>query len=222
MTIKEVEEKVGIKKANIRYYEEMGLIRPARDQGNNYRVYSEEDVELLEKIRFLRSIDISVEEIRRLEEGKITIEPADGSADRKASERKGRDRDRRRNLQVPVSGKSILSDSGSFLCAGRTCLERKRRSGYEDRPDPRDQQIAGKKQEDPGFYRSGQFPVPGDHDHPGVPGSQISHLADSDGSGGDDRGTCCEIPYIETDKQAAEMILQPVQCKRADLLKCGT
>ena len=48
MTIKEVEEKVGIKKANIRYYEEMGLIRPARDQGNNYRVYSEEDVELLE------------------------------------------------------------------------------------------------------------------------------------------------------------------------------
>lgn len=74
MTIKEVEEKVGIKKANIRYYEEMGLIRPARDQGNNYRVYSEEDVELLEKIRFLRSIDISVEEIRRLEEGKITMD----------------------------------------------------------------------------------------------------------------------------------------------------
>ena len=31
MTIKEVEEKVGIKKANIRYYEEMGLIRPARE-----------------------------------------------------------------------------------------------------------------------------------------------------------------------------------------------
>ena len=74
MTIKEVEEKVEIKKANIRYYEEMGLIRPARDQGNNYRVYSEEDVELLEKIRFLRSIDISVEEIRRLEEGKITMD----------------------------------------------------------------------------------------------------------------------------------------------------
>lgn len=74
MTIKEVEEKVGIKKANIRYYEEMGLIRPARDQGNNYRVYSEEDVELLKKIRFLRSIDISVEEIRLLEEGKIPMD----------------------------------------------------------------------------------------------------------------------------------------------------
>ena len=53
--------------------------------------------------------------------------------------------------------------------------------------------------------------MPGDHDHPGIPGSQISHLADSDGSGGDDRGTCCEIPYIETDKQAAEVKKLPIR-----------
>ena len=50
MTIKEVEEQVGIKKTNIRYYEEAGLITPDRDRENNYRSYSMEDVELLEEI----------------------------------------------------------------------------------------------------------------------------------------------------------------------------
>ena len=73
MTIKEVEEKAGIRKANIRYYEEAGLITPSRDQANNYRIYSEEDVELLKKIRFLRSVDISVEDIRRLKEEEVSL-----------------------------------------------------------------------------------------------------------------------------------------------------
>ncbi len=35
MRIKEVEEKDGIRKANIRYYEEAGLITPSRDRDNN-------------------------------------------------------------------------------------------------------------------------------------------------------------------------------------------
>ena len=45
MKIKDVEKQVGISKANIRFYEEEGLIHPARNQENNYREYSEADVE---------------------------------------------------------------------------------------------------------------------------------------------------------------------------------
>ena len=37
MKIKDVEKQVGISKANIRFYEEEGLIHPARNQENNYR-----------------------------------------------------------------------------------------------------------------------------------------------------------------------------------------
>lgn len=39
MKIKDVEKQVGISKANIRFYEEEGLIHPARNQENNYRVF---------------------------------------------------------------------------------------------------------------------------------------------------------------------------------------
>lgn len=73
MTIKEVEEQVGIKKTNIRYYEEAGLITPDRDRENNYRSYSTEDVELLKKIKFLRSIGVSVADIKRLRQEEITM-----------------------------------------------------------------------------------------------------------------------------------------------------
>ena len=73
MTIKEVEEKVGIKKTNIRFYEEAGLLRPERSKENNYRIYSQADVDILEKIKFLRSLGISVEDIRRLEQEKVSF-----------------------------------------------------------------------------------------------------------------------------------------------------
>lgn len=73
MTIKEVEEKVGIKKTNIRFYEEAGLLKPERSKENNYRIYSQTDVDILEKIKFLRSLGISVEDIRRLEQEKISF-----------------------------------------------------------------------------------------------------------------------------------------------------
>lgn len=76
MKINEVEKKVGIKSANIRYYEKVGLLDPARNKDNGYRDYSEEDVIHLERIKTLRLINISVDDIRLLFEGGITMEEA--------------------------------------------------------------------------------------------------------------------------------------------------
>ena len=68
MKIKDVEKQVGISKANIRFYEEEGLIHPARNQENNYREYSEADVEQLQEIKKLRLIGIPVQEIKDIYE----------------------------------------------------------------------------------------------------------------------------------------------------------
>lgn len=53
MTIKEVEERTGLARANIRFYEEEGLICPLR-LANGYRDYSEEDQKTLLKIKLPR------------------------------------------------------------------------------------------------------------------------------------------------------------------------
>lgn len=59
MNIREVEQLTGLKKANIRYYEQEGLLSPQRNVQNNYREYSAGDVEILDKIKLLRTLGVS-------------------------------------------------------------------------------------------------------------------------------------------------------------------
>lgn len=76
MKIKDVENKVGLTKANIRYYESEGLISPVRNKENNYREYSEADVKRLLEIKKLRLLGIPVHQIERLYTGSISLEDA--------------------------------------------------------------------------------------------------------------------------------------------------
>ena len=68
MTIKEIEELAEMSRANIRFYESEGLLSPVRN-ANGYRDYSEEDLLVLKKIKLLRSLHISLEEIKALHTG---------------------------------------------------------------------------------------------------------------------------------------------------------
>lgn len=72
MTIKEMEEKCGMSRTNIRFYESEGLIRPARRE-NGYRVYSEEDAAVLMKVKLLRLMDVPLEEIRTMCAGEAEL-----------------------------------------------------------------------------------------------------------------------------------------------------
>ena len=76
MNIREVETLVGIKKTNIRYYEDEGLITPKRNAGNNYREYSPQDVEILRKIKQLRELDIPLADIREVISGRLSLTEA--------------------------------------------------------------------------------------------------------------------------------------------------
>lgn len=68
MTIKEIEEASGMQRANIRFYEEEGLIHPEREK-NGYRNYTEEDLKILNKIKLLRSLHVSLEDIKAMHRG---------------------------------------------------------------------------------------------------------------------------------------------------------
>lgn len=74
MKINKVEELVGITKKNIRFYEEKGLITPARNEENMYREYSDADVDMLLRIKLLRQLSIPIDEIAKLQNGYLTLE----------------------------------------------------------------------------------------------------------------------------------------------------
>lgn len=73
MTIKEIERLTGMTRANVRFYEEKGLLSPAR-QDNGYREYTEAEVDTLRRIALLRSLEVSLEEIRALQTGEKQLD----------------------------------------------------------------------------------------------------------------------------------------------------
>ena len=76
MKINEVEKRVEISKKSIRFYEQEGLLHPERNKENGYRDYSEEDVNILLKTKFLRKLSLPIEEIRRIQSKRLTLEDA--------------------------------------------------------------------------------------------------------------------------------------------------
>ena len=66
MNIGQASAATGVSAKMIRYYESVGLIRPAARTDSNYRDFSERDVNDLRFIRRARGLGFSVEEISRL------------------------------------------------------------------------------------------------------------------------------------------------------------
>jgi len=66
MNIGQASDASGVSAKMIRYYEEIGLIRPMGRTGNNYRVYGEDEVHVLRFIKRARNLGFSLEETETL------------------------------------------------------------------------------------------------------------------------------------------------------------
>ncbi len=75
MTIKEVEQILSVSRANIRFYEKEGLLTTAR-KSNNYRDYSEENIQELKKIILFRKLGFTVDEIKKMQSGDLKLDNA--------------------------------------------------------------------------------------------------------------------------------------------------
>lgn len=73
MHINEVESITGLTKKSIRYYEEQELLSPNRNNNNDYREYSKSDIDTLKKIKFLRSLNVSISDIKKLQNNTLSL-----------------------------------------------------------------------------------------------------------------------------------------------------
>lgn len=72
MKIQDVEVRTGLDRATIRFYEKEQILLPQRAD-NGYRNYSEEDVELLLKIKLLRKLGVNLSTIKSLQQGSADL-----------------------------------------------------------------------------------------------------------------------------------------------------
>jgi MerR family copper efflux transcriptional regulator len=66
MNISQAAEASGLSSKAIRYYEELGLVVPARDMNNSYRVYSSQDIDRLSFLQRARAVGFDLDVCREL------------------------------------------------------------------------------------------------------------------------------------------------------------
>lgn len=66
MKVSEVAKLTGVTVRTLHYYDEIGLLKPSDITEAGYRIYSAEDLELLQQILFFRELDFPLGEIRKI------------------------------------------------------------------------------------------------------------------------------------------------------------
>lgn len=65
-TIKEVSKITGVSIRTLRYYDEIGLLKPAKFTDSGYRLYDDQSLEKLQEILFFRELEIPLQEIKKI------------------------------------------------------------------------------------------------------------------------------------------------------------
>lgn len=69
-SIKELADLAGVSVKTLRHYDSLGLLSPKRRPGNDYRVYGEAEVSLLQQILLYRELGLPLKDIRDIVQGK--------------------------------------------------------------------------------------------------------------------------------------------------------
>ncbi|HWR61623.1 MAG TPA: MerR family transcriptional regulator [Clostridia bacterium] len=65
-TVQKLGRLAGISTRTLRYYDEVGILKPARINSSGYRIYGQQEVDRLQQILFYRELGVSLEDIRSI------------------------------------------------------------------------------------------------------------------------------------------------------------
>lgn len=65
-TIQKLSQMAGISTRTLRYYDEIGLLKPARINSSGYRIYGQKEVDLLQQIMFYRELGVELTTIKEI------------------------------------------------------------------------------------------------------------------------------------------------------------
>ncbi|HSI66087.1 MAG TPA: MerR family transcriptional regulator [Planococcus sp. (in: firmicutes)] len=117
-TVQKLGDLAGVSTRTLRYYDEIGILKPARKNTSGYRIYGEKEVDKLQQILFYRELGLDLESIKQ-----IVNDPAFNGADALKRHRE-RLLDKRKQLDLLINnvestisaaeGKSKMADNEKF------------------------------------------------------------------------------------------------------------
>lgn len=65
-TVQKLAKLTGVTSRTLRYYDEIGILKPARINSSGYRIYGQAEVDKLQQILFYRELDVDLESIKKI------------------------------------------------------------------------------------------------------------------------------------------------------------
>ncbi|MBY0123687.1 MerR family transcriptional regulator [Bacillus sp. S/N-304-OC-R1] len=65
-TVQGLAKLAGVSTRTLRYYDEIGILKPARVNSSGYRIYGKAEVDRLQQILFYRELDVSLDNIKKI------------------------------------------------------------------------------------------------------------------------------------------------------------
>lgn len=65
-TIKKLSTLAGVSTRTLRYYDEIGILKPARINSSGYRIYGEKEIDKLQQILFYRELGVNLDSIKEI------------------------------------------------------------------------------------------------------------------------------------------------------------
>lgn len=127
-TVKKLAQIAGVSSRTLRYYDEIGLLKPARTNSSGYRIYGSEEVDRLQQILFYRKLDVSLEKIKN-----ILDAPSFNELNAlKEHHKKLLEKRDQLNLLIANVNKTILSKEGSIAMSDKEKFEGFKKKLIED------------------------------------------------------------------------------------------
>lgn len=118
-TVQKLATLAGVSARTLRYYDEIGILKPARINSSGYRIYGQKEVDKLQQILFYRELDIDLDSIKD-----IVVSPSfDGAKALKEHRDKLLERREQLNKLIENVDKTIASTEGRIKMSNKEKFE---------------------------------------------------------------------------------------------------
>lgn len=118
-TIRKLSAIADVSTRTLRYYDEIGILKPARINSSGYRIYGESEVNKLQQILFYRELDVPLESIKVI----LNSPCYDGLQSLKEHHEKLLERRKRLDILISNVEKTIAASEGRIIMSDKEKFE---------------------------------------------------------------------------------------------------
>jgi DNA-binding transcriptional MerR regulator len=127
-TIQKLASLAGVSTRTLRYYDEIGILKPARINSSGYRIYGQEEVNTLQQILFYRELGVGLDSIKEI----VTAPTFDGAKALREHREKLLEKKEQLDLLIANVDKTIALTEGRITMSNKEKFEGFKKKMVED------------------------------------------------------------------------------------------